>query len=326
MTRCSRPAGAVDPVSGSGKDRPRILVIKLGALGDVVQALGPMRAIRDHHADAEITILTTAPFAELLTVAGVADAVWTDTRPRALDLGGWLSLRRRLRGGNFTRVYDLQTSDRSSGYFRLFWPGPYPAWSGIAKGCSHPHANPNRDFMHTVERQAEQLAVAGIADVPAPSLADIESDVSKFALAAPYALIAPGGAPHRPEKRWPAENFREIARSLAATGVTPVAIGGAAERTLCEEALAGVPGARNLAGETSLIELVGLARGASLALGNDTGPMHIAAVAGVPTVVLYSNASDPALCAQRGPKVTILRRERLADLTPAEVMDALPHP
>lgn len=51
--------------------------------------------------------------------------------------------------------------------------------------------------------------------------------------------------------------------------------------------------------------------------------MHLAAIAGCPSVVLYSHASDPALCAQRGPRVTILRQPKLAELGVEEVMAAV---
>ena len=171
-----------------------ILVIKLGALGDFIQALGPMAAIRRHHGDARITLLTTAPFEDFSGASGFFDQIWTCGRPGAMDIGGWLGLRRRLRDGGFGRVYDLQTSDRSSLYARLFWPGRKPEWSGIAKGCSHPHANPKRDFMHTLERQAEQLAEAGIPHVPPPDLAWATADISRFGLAERFALLVPGGA------------------------------------------------------------------------------------------------------------------------------------
>ncbi len=134
----------------------RILVIKLGALGDFVLAFGPFAAIRAAHPDAEITLLTTPPFAELARAAPWFDRVVTDTRPPPWHLPGLLRLRRALRG--FDRVYDLQTSGRSGWYFRL---AGRPAWSGIARGCSLPHANPGRNAMHTLERQREQLAMAG---------------------------------------------------------------------------------------------------------------------------------------------------------------------
>ena len=310
-----------------GQSSAGALVIKLGALGDFVQALGPFAAIRNHHPGQRITLLTTEPFAEFARASGLFDEVWTSGRPGVLDVRGWLGLRRRLLGGNFGRVYDLQTSDRSSFYYRLFWPGPAPEWSGIAKGCSHPHVNPVRDSMHTVERQAEQLAMAGIGEYvkagPDPDFSWATADISRFGLKGKYALLVPGGALHRPAKRWPAEHFGAVARALVEKGVEPVLIGSAVEAGVMADIKAHCPEARDLAGQTTLLELAALGRGAAAAVGNDTGPMHLIAAVGCQSVALYSNESDPALCGQRGPAVTILRRDRLADLSAAEVLDGL---
>ena len=74
----------------------RILVIRLGALGDFVMSLGPFAAIRAHHASAHITLLTTAPYAELGRACGAFDEVWVDTRPSPWQVGGWLALRAKL--------------------------------------------------------------------------------------------------------------------------------------------------------------------------------------------------------------------------------------
>lgn len=305
-----------------------ILVIKLGALGDFVLATGPFKAIRAHHPNARITLLTIPLLAGMAKAMGWFDEVWTDSRPSLLNLPGWWSLSRKLNGGKFSRVYDLQTSDRSGFYSRLMSPpfGKRPEWSGIATGASHPHANPNRDFLHTVERHKEQLAVAGIMEVPPPDLSWASADLSRFALPPSYALLVPGGSAHRPEKRWPATHFAELARRLAAIGTLPLLIGANAEKAELA-AIAAASGARDLCGQTSLTEIIVLARGARLAVGNDTGPMHLIASAGCPTVSLFSQASDPALCAPRGPdgaQVAMLRRPDLAGLMPDEVLAALP--
>lgn len=302
-----------------------ILVIKLGALGDFIQALGPFAAIRRHHASDRIVLLTTAPFADLARQSTLFDEIWLDDRPGALNPSGWLVLRRRLREGRFARVYDLQTSDRSSFYFRLFWPGPYPEWSGIARGCSHPHANSNRDAMHTLERQAEQLRMAGIAEAraQAPDVSFVAADVARFDLKAPYALLVPGGASHRPAKRWPVERFAALATELAGRGMTPVVLGVAAEGALGARIRELCPAVRDLTGRTALTDIAVLARGARCAVGNDTGPMHLIAAAGCPAAVLFSGASDPALCAPRGAGVAILRREPLGALDAGEARAAL---
>jgi ADP-heptose:LPS heptosyltransferase len=296
----------------------RILVIRLGALGDFVLSLGPFAAIRTHHADAHITLLTTAPYEGLGRACGAFDEVWVDERPSLWQIGGWLALRARLRGGHFARIYDLQTSDRSSAYFRLMGPGRRPEWSGIAGGASHPDANPERGRIHTVERQREQLLQAGIPEVPLADLSWAQADLARFALEPPYALIVPGGAPHRPEKRWPVGFYIDIASRLAARGLQPVVIGGGTEKDLGAEIVAACAPATDLTGATSFEEIAVLARRAKVALGNDTGPMHLIALARCPSVVLFSAASDPLRTAPRAPEravpVAVLQKEELADL------------
>ena len=307
----------------TGRPIKRVLVIKLGAMGDVVQATGPFAAIRRHHDDAHITLLTTKIFHDFAAAGGWFDEVWIDERPLWRELRRWRDLRKRLRSGQFDRVYDLQTSDRTAILFRLFGFARKPEWSGTVAGCSHRHTNPRRDFMHTIERQAEQLAVAGIAHVPPPDLESISSDIRRFDLPSPYVLLVPGGSPHRHDKRWPAAKYADLARRLIAKGITPVVIGGAAETQIATAIATFCVGSHDLTNETTMVDIVGLARGAAAAVGNDTGPMHVIAIAGTPSVALFSNASDPELCGQRGDDVTLLRRHPLDDLSVDEVEAAL---
>ena len=296
--------------------KPRILVIKLGALGDFAQAFGPFAAIRAHHSGAEITLLTTPPFAPLARQAPWFDQVWENGRPRGL--AALWALGRGLRAARFDRVYDLQTSDRSSRYRWLVGRGV--EWSGIAAGASHPHANPRRDFMHTVERQREQLAMAGISHFPAPALDWLDADIARFALPEHFALLIPGASPGRPAKRWPVENFADLA---AALDIPAVILGGPAEASLGAAISEATPGARDLTGKTSFADIAALARRAAFCIGNDTGPTHLAAVAGCPTLALFGEDSDPALCAPRGPRVAVLRHQPLAALRLAAVQAAL---
>jgi ADP-heptose:LPS heptosyltransferase len=308
--------------AGPAPERPRILVIKHGALGDFILALGPFEAIRGHHLDAEIVLLTTPPFAALARSTGCFDQVWIDERAPVWRLGKLLALRKRLREAGFARVYDLQTSQRSSFYFRLFDAGRRPAWSGIAAGCAFPHDNPDRVRMHTVERQAEQLQLAGIGFVPRPDVAFLQSDVGRFGLRSPYVLLVPGGSAHRPAKRWPEAHYVALAERLIAAGIEPVLLGGDAEADMLRRIAQAVP-ATNLRGRTDFADIAGLARQARAAVGNDTGPMHIIAAAGCRTIVLFSNASNPRLCAPVGRAVTVLQRPALADLTIDAVAAAL---
>ena len=296
----------------------KILVIKLAALGDVVQAFSPFAAIRAHHPQAWITLLTTPPFAKLLRRAPWFDEVWEDGRPSWSDPPALWRLARKLRGARFGRVYDLQTSARSSRYRLLV--GSAAEWSGIAPGASHPHANPVRDAMHTADRQREQLAMAGIFDLPAPDLGWLDADLSAFALPERFALLVPGASPGRPGKRWPLAQFAALAAGL---DLPCVVIGGKAEAALGAAIGAAAPNTIDLIGRTGFAEIGALARRAAFCVGNDTGPTHMAAACFCPTLALFGDDSDPALCAPRGARAAVLRHQPLTHLPVAHVRAAL---
>lgn len=302
-------------------ERRRILVIKHGALGDFVLATGPFQAIREHHAGDHLTLLTTAAFEAMARDSGKFDDIWLDVRPKIWQPGAWFELRARLNSSGFARIYDLQTSGRSSLYFKLLLR-PRPEWSGIAEGCSHLHDNFFRDEMHTIERQAEQLKVCGIEETPPPDLSWLKSDVARFDLPAKFALLVPGGSAHRPGKRWPATAYRELSRHMLKKGLTPIMIGAKDDASVCAEIARDIPMLRNLCGHTDLADIVSLARRAEVCIGNDTGPMHMIAVTGCKTIVLFSTDSDPDLCAPRGADVTVLSSLMTAGIAFLDVVQA----
>ena len=297
----------------------RILVIRLSALGDFVQALGPIEAIRRHHQGDRVSLLTTRPLAGFARELGLFDEVLVDDRPTPLALAGWLGLRRRLRQRRFDRVYDLQTSTRSAVYSWLLRPG-LPQWSGIAWGCSHPHANLGRDRQHTLDKQAEQLLMAGIYPTPLPALPALGRALPNGLESRDFVLLVPGSSPRHPAKRWPAARFGMLARALAAIGHTPVVVGSAHEAPLAAAIREVCPGAVDLVGRTDIGLLAALAQRARLTVGNDTGVCHLAAAAGCPLVVLFSVASDPARCAPRGRLVRVLDAPDLNDLAAETVI------
>jgi ADP-heptose:LPS heptosyltransferase len=297
-------------------------VVKLGALGNVVLSFGPFEAIRRHHAGAHITLLTTTPYADWLARAPWFDDVWIDERPEWWDLSGLLRLRRRLAKGRFDRAYDLQTSGRSSRYFQLLPHGSRPEWSGIAHGCALPDRDPNRNRLHDLDRQFGQLRQAGIKLRPPADLSWSNANISHFALPVPYALFAPGSSPHRLVKRWPATRFAELAAMLVERGLTPVVVGTAPEQTLAETIRQAVPQTIDLTGQTDFDQLVSLGRGARVAIGNDTGPMHLISATNCASVALFSRDSDPNLCAPRGQSVRVIQSPDLRHLEAKPVRGA----
>ncbi len=278
----------------------RILVIRLGALGDMALSFTAFAALRAHHAGDRLTLMTTPPYAALMAESPWFDQVIIDTRPSWLDLPGLLRLRSQLRRFDFT--YDLQTSRRSAKYF---WLAGRPQWSGIAHGCSHPHTNPRRDYLHSIDRQREQLAMAGVTETPAPDLSWLAEQ--GLVLPPPYALLVPGTSPaHGGAKAWPLDRFAAVAALLKGNGVTPVVVGAKGQPSVAD--------ALDLTGRTTIQELAGLAARASLAIGGDTGPIHLAAVMGCPVIALFSRFSDPVQATPVG-QVTLLREDDVRAIT-----------
>ncbi|MSO76502.1 MAG: glycosyltransferase family 9 protein [Alphaproteobacteria bacterium] len=298
-----------------------VLVIKHGALGDIVQAFDSFAAIRAHHPERRVVLLTTPAFAAFAGTMPWFDDVWEDKRER-WALGAWLRLRRRLRGGRFAHVYDLQCSTRTGLYFRLLGPGRRPDWSGHAPGCSHPL--PAMTGLHNRDRMAAQLDAAGIAHVPAADLDWLVGDLGSFDLAERFVLMVPGSSPHRPGKRWPAERYGALARRLAARGLATVLVGTAADATAIGAIRTLAPEALDLAGRTSLADLASLARRAVAAIGNDTGPMHLIDRVGCPVLTLMSpTETEIAGTAPRGAGSRWLARDDLAALDLEAVDQAL---
>jgi ADP-heptose:LPS heptosyltransferase len=299
---------------------PNILVVKLGAFGNIILSLSAFAAIRRHHAGAHITVLTSAAYADWLRGFPYFDQVLVDPHPSWLDFRALRRLRQMLTEGHFSRVYDLQTSARSSRYFSLFPAKFRPEWSGIAFGCALPDRDPRRNFLHDAERQRGQLRQAGIVDFPPADLSWCTGDIGRFGLPASFALLVPGSSADRLAKRWPAERYQALATRLAERGIASVILGAKAEQGLAADIPAGI----DLIGRTSFGDLADLARAATFAVGNDTGPMHLIATAGCPSITLFSKDSDPSLCAPGGPWTRTLQRPNLADLPVEAVLESLP--
>lgn len=297
-----------------------VLVVKLGAFGNIVLSMAAFAAIRLHHPNARISVLTSADYAAWLRTFPYFDAVLADPRPSLWDLAGLSRLGKTLTEGRFSRVYDLQTSARSSRYFYLFPVKRRPAWSGIAYGCSLPDRDPRRNHLHDAARQQGQLRQAGITVFPPPELSWCRGDIERFHLPGSFALLVPGSSPDRLAKRWPAAQYEALAQALRKRHITPVVVGSAAEQALAAK----IPTGINLTGRTSFGDLADLARAAQVAVGNDTGPMHLLSTAGCPSVTLFSNASNPSQCAPVGRWTRVLQCPDLSQLAVETVLAALP--
>lgn len=299
-----------------------ILVIKLGALGDIFAATSGFEAIRNHHKHAHITLLTTKLYKEMAEQLGYFDEVWLDDRPKLRRLKSVWDLRKKLRSGAFDRVYDLQMVDRTNFYFHLLGPGRRPEWVGTALGASHRYDLPKVPTFHQ-DRLKGLLARADISPLPPLNLTRLAKDIHAFPVKFPYVLLAPGASKaHRQTKCWPLERYAEVAATLVKEGLTPVIVGvpdedNSAITERCPEAI-------DLTGKTQFMDVITLATHAAFAIGNETGPMHIASTCLCPVLTLFFGTHDPNAGGPQGVFYRHIQAKEKTALSCATVLQALP--
>lgn len=317
-----------------------VLIIKLSALGDFMLSLGAMKAVRAHHPSARITLLTTPPFKTFAEKCPYVDIVETDGRPDGVKATA--ALISRIRKAKYRIIYDFQTSGRTANYFKgMNLPGrKTPLWSGHAEKCAFPHTGPARAKMHSIDRLAAQLEIAGLAPhggytaltKPMPDLSWVRPIIGDppslqpeyFGLDGPFMLLIPGASEHREAKRWPSRRYARLAGFIADAGITPAIIGGNPEGQIAAEIVRDEPRVKNLVTRTDLFQIIALAEKAQFVIGNDTGPMHMATLAGAPGIALFAmRESDPAHAAPRGSTVIVVHGETLAEVEPEDVWQAV---
>jgi ADP-heptose:LPS heptosyltransferase len=189
---------------------------------------------------------------------------------------------------------------------------------------------------------ADQLHVAGIGpayaegEAPPPDLSfAIQASLAKakaegfasvgarFGLTEPFALLIPGASASRPEKLWPTERYAELAAALVDRGVAVGVLGGPDQAAMGGLIRQAAPAAVDLTGaKTDQMDFAGLGAEALLAVGNDTGPTHMATYAGAPGVMLLSTrVSNPAHVGPRS--MTLLSAPDLASISTDQVLRAL---
>ncbi|MDD5328180.1 MAG: glycosyltransferase family 9 protein [Phycisphaerae bacterium] len=289
-----------------------ILLIKPSALGDIVLALPALSALRKSFPKAKISWLVRPEFAPLLKNHPYLDEIIVFDRkflgkawyhPRAF--ASLVSLIYRLNRSKFDIVIDLQ------GLFRtaiFAWLSGCRKRFGMTSAREFGHIfytrkiSQDKDCIHLVDYYLKIVRTAGAwrTDVqfllPADPVADAAVErllKTKDIAPAGYACFVPGSA--HADKCWPVERFADLADRVSRQfGLSIIATGSNSEKIIAGRVknLANVT-VTNLAGVTSLSELIALLRQAKLVVSNDTGPGHIAAALNVPVVLLFGR-SNPA--------------------------------
>jgi lipopolysaccharide heptosyltransferase I len=282
-----------------------ILVVRLGALGDIVHAVPAAAALRAALPDARIDWLVEAKHRAVLDLVTVLDRVITlDSR----SVGAWVEAVRTLRSRRYDVALDLQglmksaVLARASGAARVIgfsiWhlreKGARPFYSETPGTAIEGEAE-EPDRSHVIFKNLRLLRLVGVdSEAVELPLAPVESAVARAvssAADAPFALINPGAA--WPNKRWPAERFGEVAAFLRdVRGLRSMVVWGPGEQSLAADVVGASHGAATEAPSTSVADLIALSRAASLVVSGDTGPLHLAAAAGAPVVGLFG-PTDP---------------------------------
>jgi heptosyltransferase-1 len=283
-----------------------ILLIKPSSLGDVVTALPALSALRRSFPQARIRWLIRPEFAPLIEGHPHLDEVILFDRK--LLAKAWyspvagrslMSLVSRLRQSRFDAVLDLQGLFRTgllawlSGCRQRFGT----RWREMAHLCYTTSIPPRHEWIHVVDYYLKLVEAMGASDLraefvlpekPAPAAAARDLLSRQGLNSERYAIVIPGSA--QISKCWPPERFAGLVDRLTSEhGLTVAATGSKSESAMIEKvrSLAKHPLA-NLAGQTSLPELVEVLRRAKLVVSNDTGPGQIAAALGRPLVMMFS--------------------------------------
>lgn len=285
----------------------RVLIVKLGALGDIVHAIPVAAALRRAFPAVRLDWLVSAKHREILDLVPVIDrrlvindrgdegagasggtGIWEAIRELrrsqydvALDLQGLLKSAFFARSSGAARVIGF-----SSRYVRERWARPFytEVHDPGGGGLYHP------DETHVVLTNLGLLEPLGIrVATPEFPIEQVASDAAVDTVGRTkgrYALLNPGAA--WPTKRWPPSRLGAVAVALRDRhALTSVVLWGPAEEALAREVVSASAGAAMLSPRTSVADLVALARGASLFISGDTGPAHIAAALGTPIVGIY---------------------------------------
>jgi heptosyltransferase-2 len=288
-------------------------VIAPNWLGDATMATPFILALRRICPDHDIDLLCRTYVADVFRFHSAVDRVLEYHRD-----GGIREAARVLRRSRPERGWEicfvLPPSFSSALLGRLSGARRRIGYGGQGRGLLLSDALPPVDY-HTGHlstaylRLTERVTDREVGEVPYPVVVppyDWSEVVKSKGLTGSYYVIAPG-ATYGGAKVWPADRYAELAGKLAGkTGWTVVAVGTESERAALEELIvtSGTSGV-NLAGKCTVHELLAVLRGAALVIGNDSGPVHLSAAVGRPTVAIFGSTSTD-WTAPRGTSVAVI--------------------
>ena len=301
-----------------------ILIIKHGALGDLIQITSSLKSIRQKYPDSKITLLTDIKFKFFSDRIIFVDEIIYENRPSFFRIDKWLTIIFKIIKRRFNIVFDLQNSDRTSVYYffiKLF--NSKTVWSGNRRGGKFKYHPKNFESISIKDRIKNQLVLMDIEIYDKP---DISWMMKKNIINLPnndFVILLPGSSPEHKHKRWPAEKFAELANYLKEKKIDSIILGQShSEGEELKKIKLLAPKIIDFS-DQDLDCLATTASKAIGAIGNDTGPTFVAAAAGCPITWLLSNHTDPNITQLLGSKVNTLKKDNIIDITVDEVKNNL---
>jgi heptosyltransferase-2 len=298
-------------------DGVRLLLRATNWVGDVVISLPALRALRAHHRKDRIVVLARPWVAELYRLLPEVDEVLVEEpKGRHAGAAGRSTLATELREREFDRAILLPRSFETA--WTAYRAGIPERWGyrGELRSpfLTHPIAHSRRPGEHEVFRHLRLVAATG---VPMPEVPDGTWPASDALRRSARARLAQAGIPSGPfvaahvasfahaAKRWPQERFAALFDRLAKEHGLPVALLGSAAEAPVNARVASLSSTArvvDLAGKTSLPEVLGIVASAELFVGNDSGLAHLANAAGTPTAVVFGSTDPDATRPWDGPR------------------------
>ncbi|WP_084160974.1 glycosyltransferase family 9 protein [Nocardia sp. BMG51109] len=295
-----RDAGRGGPLSAPWSGVRRIAVLRGGGLGDLLFALPAVDALAAAYPDAEIDLLGTASHAELLSGRPGPVHEVIALPPAGDDRSGDAEFFRRVGRTPIDLGVQVHGGGRwSNGFLRQL----RPRWTVGSRTPDAPPLTrmlPFRHYQHETLRALEVVGLAGARPMrlePALEVTDTDlalADAALTRLPKPVVALHPGATD--PRRWWPIDRFARVAAHCLRQGLGVVAVGTNDERELLAqlvshvEELAPQPyreGALMILAGADMTTLCGVLARSCLLVGNDSGPRHLAAALGTPTVAVY---------------------------------------
>jgi ADP-heptose:LPS heptosyltransferase len=297
-----------------------ILIIKHGSLGDIVQISGVLKDIREAHNDKKIFILTTLPYVDVLSRCPYLDGVLLDRRLPRWNIYYLLKLKKMLVKYNFSHVYDLQNSSRTSFYRKYLLRSSN--WSSTETTLKKGEKKKDFDNESVLERFKIQLDNSNIKTnyslKPDFTWASVNVDkiVNKY-FGKKFILFFPFCSPQLSHKKWP--YFNELIRIIKSKHLNlEIAVAPASDEIEESKKIESIS-IMNNDEPLNIIELAGLILKASYVVANDTGPAHMAAHLGKSGVVLFGYHTTAKKVSIETEKFKAITVDDLNDLTAEKV-------